>query len=310
MADNLTTTTTVSTIPSGTVIATDDAGAGGHVQLVKLAISTDGSATALTADNTNGLLVNLGTNNDVTVTGTVTVDTELPAAAAMADAAANPTVPGVAARTTVFNGTTWDRARSAGDNADAVATATLGRQLVNAKNQVFNGTTWDRMRGNTTGTYVHAATAHDAADAGNPVKIGGRAFNFDGTAPGTAVAENDRTNFIADVYGRQYVETAHPNYWHATANASTAQTDATVRAAPGAGLKLYITDVILTTDTAMNIELEHGTTDVIPPTYFAANGGMTTNFRTPIACAANTALTWTSSAAGNHSVLVVGYTAP
>jgi hypothetical protein len=56
LADTLTTTTTVSTIPSGTVIATDDAGAGGHVQIVKLALSADGSATAITAD-ANGLEV-------------------------------------------------------------------------------------------------------------------------------------------------------------------------------------------------------------------------------------------------------------
>lgn len=44
-------------------------------------------------DATDGMLVNLGTNNDVSVTGSV--DTELPAAAALADDAANPTVPGV-----------------------------------------------------------------------------------------------------------------------------------------------------------------------------------------------------------------------
>lgn len=56
MADSLTTTTTVSTIPSGTVIATDDAGASGHVQLVKLTLSADGSATPITAD-ANGMEV-------------------------------------------------------------------------------------------------------------------------------------------------------------------------------------------------------------------------------------------------------------
>jgi hypothetical protein len=71
MADNLTTTATVSTVPVATVIATDDAGAGGHVQRVKLSLSADGSAAPITAD-ADGLLVNLGTNNDVTVTGTVT----------------------------------------------------------------------------------------------------------------------------------------------------------------------------------------------------------------------------------------------
>lgn len=72
MADGLTTQTTVATIPDATKIATDDAGAAGHVQMVKLAIATDGSATALTADNTDGLLVNLGANNDVTVAGVAT----------------------------------------------------------------------------------------------------------------------------------------------------------------------------------------------------------------------------------------------
>ena len=73
MADTVTfQSSTLATVPDTTVIATDDAGAAGHVQVVKLAISTNGSATPLTADNTDGLLVNLGANNDVTVTGTVT----------------------------------------------------------------------------------------------------------------------------------------------------------------------------------------------------------------------------------------------
>jgi hypothetical protein len=54
------------------IVATDDAGAGGQVQIVKLAVSANGSATPLTADNTDGLLVNLGANNDVTVAGVAT----------------------------------------------------------------------------------------------------------------------------------------------------------------------------------------------------------------------------------------------
>lgn len=68
MADNLTfQTSALATVPDATVVATDDAGAAGHVQVVKLAVSTNGSATPLTADNTDGLLVNLGANNDVTI---------------------------------------------------------------------------------------------------------------------------------------------------------------------------------------------------------------------------------------------------
>lgn len=43
------------TAGSGTTILTDDTGAGGHAQVVKLAISTDGSGTLIPAEATNGL---------------------------------------------------------------------------------------------------------------------------------------------------------------------------------------------------------------------------------------------------------------
>jgi hypothetical protein len=47
----------------------------------------------------------------VTPGGTQTVDTELPAAAALADAAANSTTPTVGTANLLYNGTTWDRVR-------------------------------------------------------------------------------------------------------------------------------------------------------------------------------------------------------
>lgn len=69
MADNV-----AITAGSGTDIATDQVtGTGEHVQLVKLSYSADGSRTPASVD-ADGVLVNLGANNDVTVTGTVTVD--------------------------------------------------------------------------------------------------------------------------------------------------------------------------------------------------------------------------------------------
>lgn len=68
MADNV-----EITAGSGTTISTDDAGASGHVQRVKIAYSADGSATHVAAD-ADGLLVNLGANNDVTVTGSVGIN--------------------------------------------------------------------------------------------------------------------------------------------------------------------------------------------------------------------------------------------
>lgn len=48
---------TPATPAAGTKVATDDCGTPGHVQLIKLAVSSDGSATLLPADATYGLAV-------------------------------------------------------------------------------------------------------------------------------------------------------------------------------------------------------------------------------------------------------------
>lgn len=55
---------------TGATMATDDAGAAGHVQLMKLAISTDGSASLVPADGTNGIYVNVrNVNGNLTIVG-------------------------------------------------------------------------------------------------------------------------------------------------------------------------------------------------------------------------------------------------
>lgn len=72
MADNVTFQSATPATPSaGTIVSADEAsGSGAKVQRVKLAYSADGSETHVAAD-ADGLLVNLGANNDVTVTGSV-----------------------------------------------------------------------------------------------------------------------------------------------------------------------------------------------------------------------------------------------
>lgn len=164
-------------------------------------------------------------------------------------------------------------------------------------------------------TYIGAIdgdVAHDSGDSGQPVKIGGKAYNMDGTVPGVAVAEGDRANFICDTYGRQLVETVHPFFGKAAANYAAAQTNTEVVAAPGAGTSLYITDIILSTDTAGSIKLVQDTAaavDIVELMYFAANGGMVCNFRTPLKLTAAKNLGITSTIAGNHSITVSYYTA-
>jgi len=75
-----------------------------------------------------------GTNQNVNIAAsgvTLTVDTELPAAAALADATSNPTVPATGAFLMGYNGTTWDRVRTANTGrlqVDVVSGGSSGTQ--------------------------------------------------------------------------------------------------------------------------------------------------------------------------------------
>lgn len=157
--------------------------------------------------------------------------------------------------------------------------------------------------------------AHDTADSGNPIKVGGKAKNLDGTAPGTAVAEDDRVDFLADVYGRQFVETTHPNLFSATDNQSSAQTNTQLKAAPGAGLSLYITDIVVSNGaTAGNVKFVEDTAgtpvDRLEIMYFAANGGASLSFKTPIKITADKNFGYTSATVTTHSITISGFIAP
>ena len=170
---------------------------------------------------------------------------------------------------------------------------------------------WDN--GASDGASVSGDVAHDAADAGEPVKVGYKAVLFDGSAPpAAAVAENDRVNGIGDEYGRQYVNDVHPNYWEVSADYSAAQTNASIKVAPGAGLSLYITDISISNGaTAGNITLLNGSGGAVKyEIYPAINGGAVDNRRTPIKLSANTALLITSTTVTTHSVNISGFIAP
>jgi hypothetical protein len=153
--------------------------------------------------------------------------------------------------------------------------------------------------------------AHDAADSGNPVKIGMKAKAFDGTPAGTDAAENDRVDAIATVEGIQYVNTVHPNHWSVSVDYGAAQTNATVKAAPGAGLKLYVTGIYCSNGAvAGNITLLDGSGGtVVWETYPAINGGGVLPSGMVIPLTANTLLAITSTTVTTHTLTVQGYIA-
>lgn len=125
----------------------------------------------------------------------------------LTDAYANPTDDlDVAALMAGFNGTTWDRIRAAGDNADAVAVATLGNMIMNARNDVFNGTTWDRVRSGTatgsllvnnpTAANLNVTVGNAAGAAAVNIQDGGNSITVDGTV--TADTELPAATALAD----------------------------------------------------------------------------------------------------------------
>ena len=163
----------------------------------------------------------------------------------------------------------------------------------------------------TLSTLTGGGIAHDSADSGNPHKIGFKAYSPDGTTPGTAVAEGDRTDAKSDLDGRQLVNDEHPRWWSYHVDGSSALTDASVAADPGDGFQVVITNIVVSSGaaTAMNMFLEEGSTKIFGPIYLEAVAGR--GFCTPAGfkkhVTASTAVTITTSAAIAHSVDIQGY---
>lgn len=163
---------------------------------------------------------------------------------------------------------------------------------------------------------VGGTVAHDAAGTSiNPLLPGAIAKATDGTTPGSVSAEDDLTYLKSTLDGRLLVSNAHPFAWSATENNAAAQTNNELKAAPGASLSLYITDIIVSNGaTAGSIRLVEDTAGtpaiVLQEMYLAINGGAHLKLQTPIRITANKNVGFTSTTVTTHSVTLLGYTAP
>ena len=163
-----------------------------------------------------------------------------------------------------------------------------------------------------TSVFAQGAAAHDAAVAGNPMLVGAYAETPDDSAPGNQVtADADVVRLSADRDGALYTHPHPPRIWHVATAYAGAETDTTVKAAPGAGLSLYITDIYVAAEGAVDITLEEGTT-TLKFRYFASGegDGVVMNLTVPIKIAANTLISITTSAAVNVMLVLNGFTAP
>lgn len=151
-------------------------------------ISTNSSGHINIADGGNTITV----DGTVGVSGTVTADTELPTAVALADLSSNPTTTAVGSYLYAFdNGTGYNRLGLLNSGADG---QNGGRGLM-VGNMLFNGTSYDRERGDATnGTLVNLGSNNDVivsnAAGASAVNIqdGGNSITVDYATTGSGTA--------------------------------------------------------------------------------------------------------------------------
>lgn len=135
---------------------------------------------------------------------------------------------------------------------------------------------------------------------------------YDSTKPTAVDTDADAVRVLADAYGR-LLAGVEPERFQATITSANA-TSATMVKLKTAAKKMYILTLIVSTDTAMNIQFQDdtGPTVLIEQLYLAANGGAVINFppEAPLVVNTNEDFDVIASVAGNISVTITGYLAP
>ena len=162
-------------------------------------------------------------------------------------------------------------------------------------------------------TLTGSGVAHDAVDSGNPHKIGAKATtSLSGL---TLVANADRTDLFAGVDGVLVVR-KHCNLEDQVQDRAT-NTDGAATAftgglaAPGAGIRLWVTKITVSNSSATNItvDIRDGVAGAVLWTIpCPANGGAIEVFDPPLKFTANTAVAYDGSAAVTTlSVSAIGF---
>lgn len=141
---------------------------------------------------------------DVNLVSPITVDTDVKG---IYDVSTNPTPDSVGliahTRGATDDTTQVERLTSASPSADGIVSADVDGIDSNSFLMGYNGTTWDRLLATSgklqTISSVVGDVADDAADSGNPIKVGTRALSGALAAVSTT---GDRADMISDLYRR------------------------------------------------------------------------------------------------------------
>lgn len=169
------------------------------------------------------------------------------------------------------------------------------------------------MAAGDTAGYQQGNVAHDAVDSGFPLKVGARARANDVAA----VTEDDRTDNLSDLLGKQVIlPGALPGHLVDGLSANmTGTADTPVIAAQGAGVRIYVTALVIinehaTVDTA--VVIKDGATAKLRvfTKAGAASVPVVVPLPSPLRLTANTALNAANITTGSSTyVSAVGYKA-
>lgn len=183
-----------------------------------------------------------------------------------------------------------------GQNANGQATSANSSPVVGASD-------WIQL--------VGGDVSHDAADSGKPEKIGGRAIA--GLSTATLVAAADRTDALFGIDGAQ-ITRPHCGLEDITSGvaAITDGSSTSVIASQGAGVKTYLTSVMIsnTSAVAVTVDLRDGAAGTVKATLPvpANTSGLVTNFPVPLPFSAATAVCADPSAAASTiTVTLLGF---
>ena len=206
--------------------------------LDQIKIDTEAIETAVEGT----LTVDLGANNDVTVTSGDITETNSGAIKTAVELIDN-AIDGTEMQVDVV------ASLPAGTNAIGKLAANSGVDIGDVDITSITGVTMSNA-----GMQITGDEAHDAVDAGNPIKTGGR--SQEPTAQPDEVADNDRVDTLHDRVGRVATYQGYPR-WYAAINCSTSGNN-TIKAAAGAGKKIVVTSVAIISDGTTDIRWESG----------------------------------------------------
>lgn len=269
MADGV----TIPATGSGTatpLVATDDAGAAGHVQFVKLAISTDASATPIPADATAGLATDPTDDalRDLGKVDVASLDQYTPVAGRLPVDGSGVTQPVSAAALPLPTGAATS-ALQLPDGHNVTVDNAAGASAVNIQDGgnaiTVDGTVTANLSAGTNTNEVVGDVAEHIALAGNPVRIAIRAST---AVPAAMSADGDAVTPWGNRSGAPVVTHAphvglNSDPWNLVHEGAqyTAQQTSTVFAAGGASEKIVATvcQIQAFGTTAFDLQIYFGT---------------------------------------------------